>query len=93
MRPNSVILLAVLCLSLVSPLTIHLAPAGQGEHFVTLDVCHASDASLSVNADSPVLYESPSRLLAPGFAGFYETGSVVFAPYVSLLQQERPPRI
>jgi len=93
MKTGSLLLLAVLCLSLVSPLTIHLASAGQEEHFVTLDVCHATDASLSANADSPALFESPCRSVTLEFAGFHEPGSIVFIPYLSSLQQERPPRI
>ena len=93
MRLSSLILLTVLCLALMSPLTVHLASAGQEEHLVTLDVCHASDASLSVNADNPVLFESPFRPLTPEFAGFHEPGSIVFTPYLSSLQQERPPRV
>lgn len=93
MRLSSIILLAVLCFSLVSPLTMHLASAGQEEHLVTLDVCHATDASLSVNADSPVLYECPCSPFTPEFAGFHEPGSIVFTPHLSSLQEERPPRV
>lgn len=93
MRLSSVILLAVLCFSLMSPLAIHLASAGQEEQLVTLDVCHTADASLSVNADSPVLYECLCKLLTLEFAGFYEPGSVVFTAYLSSRQEERPPRI
>ncbi|MBA4373630.1 MAG: hypothetical protein C0402_12320 [Thermodesulfovibrio sp.] len=93
MKLRSLILLIVLCLSLASPLTIHLASAGQEEHLVTLDVCHTSDASLSVNADSPALFEAPCNPLAPEYAGTHEAGSTVFTPYVSSLQQERPPQV
>jgi hypothetical protein len=93
MKLSSIILLAVLCLALISPLTMHLVSAGQEEHLVTLDVCHTTDASLSVNADSPALFESPCRPLTPEFAGFHESGSVVFIPHLSTLQQERPPQV
>jgi hypothetical protein len=92
MKYSSIILLAVLCLSLASPLTLHLASAGHQEHLVTLDVCHASDASLSVNADSPVLFESPCSLRTLEFSGFHEPDHIVFTPYISSLQAERPPR-
>lgn len=85
-------ILAVICLSLASPLTLHLASAGHEERFVTLDVCHATDASLSVNADSPVLYESPCSLRTLEFSGFLEPDHIVFTPSISSLQAERPPR-
>lgn len=92
MKFSSSILLIILCFSLAAPLTVHLASAGQEEHLVTLDVCHTTDASFSVNADNPVLFETTCRPQIPELAGFHEPGSMVVTSGIFPLQAERPPQ-
>lgn len=95
MKVSSILILAVLLLSLISPLAVHVTSAlpDSGRSLVTLDVCHASDSSLSVNADSPSLHECPCKYVPLAFAGIHESDSAVFVPYLISVQHERPPRV
>lgn len=95
LRLSGILVLTVLCLSLVSPLTVHLVrlPADTGAHLVTLNVCNVSDASLSVNADSPSLYECSCKHMPLQFAGYHELPDAAFVPFIFSLRHERPPRV
>jgi len=94
MKLSGIVVLAALCLSILTPLTVHTIGtfSGNSQQLVTLDVCHASDSSLSVNAGSPSLIESPCNPEPLTLCCY----SVIADPLLTLSlipsRQERPPQ-
>lgn len=95
MKLKSLLVLAVLFVSVAAPfkLQIYAGPNSKAALLFTLDVCHASDASLSVNTDSPSLYECPCTPPLPQFDGFYEKSEPAKAYFLLSFQKERPPKV
>lgn len=96
MRPfSALILLITLMFSIFSPLTVQLtiSPESRATFLVTLDVCHASGAALSVSSEMPFLCEgtvSIDRLeTTRSHVSENESSFPLLIPY----PEERPPRV
>ena len=95
MKFSGILIFVAICISFIAPVTMHLAvvSADRPANLVTLDVCHMTDSSLSVNSDSPSIHECPCRYVPLAFAGFHEDVITFFVPYLASVQHERPPRV
>jgi hypothetical protein len=95
MKLKSLLVLIILIVSVATPfkLRISISQNSKVAFIFALNVCHASDASLSVNMDSPSLYECPCKLPLPQFDGFYEKSEPLMATYLTSFQKERPPEV
>jgi len=91
----SLILLTAFAFSLLNSLiAFDSLQVCESEHrIITLNVCHAGDASLSVNAESPLFYEFPSLALFIVETGFKYPSDKVTAPSQSHLPCENPPEV
>src|ERR1700690_475881 len=94
MKLNSLLILTALIVSSLSPLTgpISLTSTDQVKYFVSLDVCHASGAATSVNADAPSLPERPFTQVPVEFTELIKTNKVSYSPSLFSIQIDRPPR-
>lgn len=70
MRTKTSIVLVVLLLSLAAPFSLHISVSNDITILVTLDVCSAAGAALSVNADTTVIQERSCELVPPVFSGY-----------------------
>ena len=61
--------------------------------FLTLDVCHASPRSASVNGDTSMLAGDAFESLRLPCAGSYNFISQSFRPFLSAFGIEHPPRV
>ena len=88
-------MIIVLIVSIAVPFKLQIATSQNSKiaFIFTLNVCHASDASLSVNADSPSLYECPCTPPSPQFDGFYEKSEPSTVYFLLSFQKERPPEV
>jgi hypothetical protein len=91
----TLILLMVFVCSVLSLLTvINSVQADESEPcIIILDICHTGEASLSVNAESPLFFELPP--LAPLIAGikFEYPSNTVTAQSQFFFQTDRPPEV
>lgn len=94
MQLKSLLMLIILIASIVAPFKIHISTSQNFKKtiIVTLDVCHASDASLSVNTDSPSLHECPCKPPLLQFEGFCESSEPFMVTFLISFQEERPPK-
>jgi hypothetical protein len=95
MRPVNFILLIAIFVSIVTPFLpdISYSPDKGMSIMFTLDVCGASNPSLSVNADMPALYECPCKHTPLAFIGFFEVQDPTFKPFLISFRLEQPPRV
>lgn len=91
----TLILLVVFVCSLFSLLTASHSVTADGSEpcIITLDVCHTGEASLSVNAESPLFFESPPS--TPIIAGiiFKYPSNTLIAQSQFFSRTERPPEV
>jgi len=94
MKISSVMIIAALVISIFAPFTAHIpiSRADEAKFFVSLDVCNASGAFMSANADSPLLHECSFNPALFEFAEYIETSNLSFTPSLYFVQLERPPR-
>jgi hypothetical protein len=92
MNMRTVLVLAALVFSIVSPLKIHIPHSDGDGHVLALDVCSAAGNVLSLNVDMPVIHECPCKICLLGFAGFYSLSKPLVIPFFLPFQQDRPPR-
>jgi|Deesub1362A_J573_1020465.scaffolds.fasta_scaffold21878_2 hypothetical protein len=94
MRLKALIVLIALITSILTPVSFGVYSIdNQTTVIVTLDLCSAAGHSLSVNTESAVLYESPSRLVQLMFAGFYDSIDPAFNPFLLAFLSDHPPRV
>ncbi|MBZ0155033.1 MAG: hypothetical protein K8I29_02315 [Alphaproteobacteria bacterium] len=95
MKVRTLIALIAFIASLFAPfqITVHPVPDDPAPSLFTLNVCHASGAALSVQADIPCITE-PSCTL-PLFEGTFVYMAVdpVFHPFLIAFRQEHPPKV
>jgi hypothetical protein len=93
MKAGAFLVMAILVVSMISPLSIHVtASSDDNSHIFTLDICNASGNALSVIGSMPVIHECPCKLCMLEFAGFYRIPESLFTPFFIPFQQDRPPR-
>jgi hypothetical protein len=95
MKLKSLLVLFILIVSIATPFKLQIS-TGQNSKVAfifTLNVCHASDASLSVNTDSPSMYECPCKPPLPQFDGIYEKSEPSMVPILMVFHKERPPEV
>ncbi|MEK6672261.1 MAG: hypothetical protein AABY42_02160 [Nitrospirota bacterium] len=95
MRLVNLVLLIVIFVSIITPFLpdISYSPDKGMSVIFTLDVCHASSPSLSVNTEMPTIYECPYRHVPLAFMGFYETSNPIFNPFIISYPIEKPPKV
>jgi len=95
MRAKSLLVLIILIVSIAAPFKLRISTSQNSKvaFIITINVCHASDASLSVNTDSPSLYECHCKLPLPQFVGIYEKGETAITSFLMLFKKERPPEV
>jgi len=95
MKIRAFILTLFLIASILSPLSFH-CDNSSNEKFpsiAAIDVCHGSAPSLSVNSETPVIYEYQSIQPSLWFTGLYESISPASNPFLIVFQKEKPPRV
>jgi hypothetical protein len=95
MKLKSLLVLIMMVASIVVPVTLQIS-TGQNSQMaimITLDVCHASNASLSVNTDIPSLHECPCKPVLLQSEALPKVNKTSFAPSWFAIQIERPPRV
>lgn len=94
MRFSSILLLAAIIASIMAPLlTTASFAADKGTAAIhTLDVCTKSSPSLSVNSETPGLYECPCKKILLTFAGFSDMAKPSLNSFLSPFLNDRPPR-
>jgi len=95
MKLKSLLVLIMLIASVVVPAKLYISTSQNSQMtiIITLDVCHASDASLSVNTDIPSLHEclcNPVLFESEALLTVNKTSSA--SSWFSI-QIERPPRV
>jgi hypothetical protein len=95
MKLKSLFVLIVLIVSIVTPFKLQISTSQNSKvtFIFTLNVCHASDASLSVNTESPSLCECPCKLPMPQFDGFNVISEPPMVPFLIPFKKERPPKV
>jgi hypothetical protein len=90
---RTVLILAALVFSIVSPLKIHVPPSDDNGHVFALDVCGAAGSNMSLNDHMPVIHQWPCKLCLLDFDGFYRISNPLFTPFCLPFRQDRPPRV
>ncbi len=95
MKLRSILTLTALIVSILSPFAAHISisPTGQAKCYVSLDICDASGAFVSSDADTPSLHECACKPTPFESAGYIGTANSSFAPSLFSIQIERPPRV
>lgn len=94
MKTAAFLILAMLVLSMTSPLSLHVPfSSDHNSRILTLDICDASGSALSVNGGMPVIPECPCKLCPLEFNGFHWIADTLFTPFFIPFQQDRPPRV
>jgi hypothetical protein len=91
MRIKAVIVLATLLLTLTAPFSIHLSGTGDTAIIITPDVCNASNTSLSVNADSPVIFQCIVTISPQPFTQIINICDLFSFTSISISKPEYPP--
>ena len=92
MKKMSVILLAVLTVSLSLPLTAAVSPETTVTSLVTLDVCTADHGGLSVNSGGQALPAFCSGVDCPVLSGYLDIAKPSLPTSVIPISEDRPPR-
>ncbi len=85
------VILAVLFISIISPLNLTIFPLDAYTYLVTEDVCDAPDSSLSVNAEHPVLQSGLCVLSCPGCSGCATVSCQPHRQFVIPARMDHPP--
>ena len=85
------VILAVLFVSIISPLSLTIVPLNACAYLVTEDVCDAPDSSLSVNAEHPVLQPGVCVVSCPGCAGCAAGSYQPHIQFVIAARMDHPP--
>ncbi len=91
MKITAAILVAALLLSVTAPFSIHISVSQNVPVLVSLDICSASVAVLSVNADTSLIQESSLKLVIPAFSGYISPSNPGYLSLMLASKQERPP--
>lgn len=92
MKISTFFLLASLMLTITAPFTLHISPADNITVLVTLDVCHASNAAISVNGETPAVQQSIFILALYSLTEYYDAANFPTKPSVVISQKDRPPK-
>jgi hypothetical protein len=90
---TAIVTFVVLFISIMSPLSMNMFPADETPYILTLDVCNASGAAMSVNADASVIHEDRYQIFLPEFSCFHNMASPVLIAFLIPFQDERPPEV
>jgi hypothetical protein len=90
---QALFILIALTVSLVTPLSVAVAPSGGGTFLVALDVCGTANPAVSSGSAMPGIHELPCTMSPAGFIGFVEISDVLFHPLLLSSQEEHPPRV
>jgi len=95
MRKKGALILFFLIISLATPLLNVMPVESDDDHAVILglDVCDASESSISANQDMPSLYECSCKIVPLEFAGFHTAANPVFSFLLIPSQEELPPKV
>jgi len=95
MKLKSLLVLIMLVASIVVPVKLHISTSQNSPMviIITLDVCHASGSSLSVNTDIPSLHECSCDPVLLESEALPKVDKTSFAPSWFSIQIERPPRV
>jgi hypothetical protein len=94
MKWISLIVLAVLLMTALSPLTAFAVPvAGAGAPVLgTLDVCHSATPALSSGGTMPWVNESPGDQVPLLVISSHEQSPLLFSHLILPSQYDRPPK-
>jgi hypothetical protein len=94
MKLRSILTLAALIVSILSPFTAHISifPTDQAKYFVSLDICDASGAFVSADADTPLLHECACKPVPFECAEYIKGNDLAFIPSLYSIQVEHPPK-
>jgi hypothetical protein len=90
------VILIALMASIISPASFKIIKIRKGRRpliILSLDVCHASNSSLSVNADKPCLCECPWKPTPLKFVSLHEIISPRLDLPILAFPIEQPPRV
>ena len=94
MKTGSILVLFALVISVITPnITVVDAASNNQPIILTLDVCSQTGSVTASNADMPSLHEcmcSPAPL--PLISSYTEL-NLLFNPFITAFQEERPPRV
>ena len=91
MKLKAALVLVAFFLSLAAPLSVQISASGGAPILVTLDVCNAAGAALSVNADIPGIQEYPCLLAPPAFSGYVDISHPESFLPITASNQGHPP--
>jgi hypothetical protein len=95
MKMRGILILFPLVVSLFLPLVFHIsvAPTGEVEYLVSLDVCNAVGSFISHNDnDDSAVHECLCRPEPFECAKYIEPNNLSFTPSLYFVQLERPPK-
>jgi hypothetical protein len=92
MKFKAIILLLVILASLITPLSINIAPAKKGVFIVNLDLCKTPNA-FSVNGDHQYITLLDEHIMYYPCCEFHKISTPVFNALLLPFRLERPPRV
>lgn len=91
MKIRAAIVVVALLLSMAAPFSIQISGSGGVPVFVSLNVCNAASATLTVNADVTVIQECSFELFLPTVSGYINISKPNYISLMLTSSQERPP--
>ena len=91
MKLSVILLLVSLMLTLTAPCTFTISLSDNVTVLVTHDVCNASHAAISANADTPAVQQSICTLVPVGPAGYIETDKRQAKAFIVVFNEDHPP--
>jgi hypothetical protein len=85
------VILAVLFVSIISPLSLTVVPLDACTYLVTEDVCDSTGNALSVSAEHAVLQSGLCVVSCPGCAGCATVSYQPHKQFVITARMDRPP--
>lgn len=94
MKAGSILFLLALVISVIIPnVTVIYPTAGDQPVILTLDVCSPSGSATASNADMPSLHECMCSPAPLPLISSYTEFNLLFNPFITAFQEERPPRV
>jgi len=94
MKAGSILLLLALVISVIIPnVTVIYPAAGDQPIILTLNVCSPSGSAAASNTDMPSLHECMCSPAPLPLISSYTEFNLLFNPFITAFQEERPPRV
>lgn len=93
MRVKGILVLFVLIVLIIPPLAINISHSSNEAAIFTLDVCHASNQSLSTNLDLQCLFETPFNETKLEITNIQEEIKPILNLFLIAFQIEHPPKV